>query len=88
MGPDWGELIESFVLDMRRRIDDHAPYEADPGWTEWRHLTHWSLLDRLRKQLGDLRRAMTDNNTDQIVEECADVANFAMMIALQAKGEV
>ena len=56
-----------------------------------KHKAHWStvrvswLLDRLKEEVAELDRAMYDLNiTDrrsEIISECADVANFAAMIA-------
>ena len=50
------------------------------------HKSHWSwcktgwLLRRLGQELNELRRACKKGNTEEIKSECADVANFAMMI--------
>ena len=57
-----------------------------------RHKAHWStvdyeyLFDRLTEEVEELRSAMEWPDGD-IVSECCDVANFAMMIADKLKGE-
>lgn len=51
-----------------------------------RHKKHWSKVDaeylfnRLIEEVEELRDALTGTDGD-IVSECCDVANFAMMIA-------
>lgn len=52
-----------------------------------KHKAHWShvdsdwLLGRLEQELKELREAMASGDGLSVVYECADVANFAMMIA-------
>jgi NTP pyrophosphatase (non-canonical NTP hydrolase) len=46
----------------------------------WSTVSHQYLFDRLLEEIEELRDAMTGTEGD-IVSECADVANFAMMIA-------
>lgn len=52
-----------------------------------RHRPHWSdsttafLLKRLKDEVVELEKAYKDDKRKDIVRECADVANFAMMIA-------
>lgn len=68
--------IETFAAAMERKLRAHD------------HKPHWSeaeiayLLRRLSQELGELRRAIRDwSSVDDVVDEAADVANFAMMIA-------
>ena len=48
---------------------------------------HWSyhsntyLLRRLRDEIQELEIALIDGDSEDIRHECADTANFAMMIA-------
>lgn len=52
-----------------------------------RHKAHWSeadtgyLLDRLVQEVMELRQAIDMETAEDVINECADVANFAMMIA-------
>lgn len=60
---------------------------------ENRYKGHWSdmsqkwLLNRLRQETGELRRAIEGGKATEIAREAADVANFAMMIADNALRE-
>jgi len=48
----------------------------------WKHESIAYLEDRLGEELAELCDAMESNQPKDVVEkECADVANFAMMIA-------
>jgi len=55
------------------------------------HKDHWSgmslqyLSMRLTQERKELERAIKSKDAIKIVEECADVANFAMMIADNAR---
>ena len=52
---------------------------------------HWSefsqkwLLNRLRQETSELTRAVEAGKPEDIIREAADVANFAMMIADNAR---
>lgn len=54
---------------------------------------HWSmatkdfLFDSLRAEVKELKWAMENGSTDLIVHEATDIANFAMMIADNARYE-
>jgi len=56
------------------------------------HKSHWStvdqqwLLNRCMEELKELQDAVNDSDHGEIVREAADVANFAMMIADNARG--
>lgn len=56
------------------------------------HKSHWSgcevtyLLRRLRDEMGELDRALSNGApSERIISEAADVANFAMMVADNAR---
>ena len=63
----------AFAGEMQRQLNENAHKGS------WRRCTNRYLLNRLRQELGELRRAVKEGKN--IVEEAADVANFAMMIA-------
>ena len=52
-----------------------------------KHKAHWDtvespwLLNRLEVELDELRDALLTGSNMDVIKECADVANFAMMIA-------
>lgn len=47
----------------------------------WRELSEDWLLEALNSEVGELSFALSSGDKDDIIYECADVANFAMMIA-------
>jgi len=57
------------------------------------HKQHWSsmpmqyLIGRLAEEQEELREAIEGENSEEILKEAADVANFAMMIADVAKSK-
>ncbi len=81
------------VGDTRREL--HLAEKAVGGFAaemvaklaENSHKAHWGteantrLLRRLREEVDELRDALIDGHPREIIRECADVANFAMMIA-------
>lgn len=69
------EELQRFALDMERQLqaNDHKP-----GWS---HDALWSLLSRLRQETDELSSAIDSGSPQRIIDEAADVANFAMMIA-------
>ena len=50
----------------------------------WKHVDKTWLLGRLKDELKELEEAMEAGDSLSLVYECADVANFAMMIANNA----
>jgi NTP pyrophosphatase (non-canonical NTP hydrolase) len=62
------------VMERKLRENDHKDH--------WRYCTGTYLFNRLRGEVNELARAKT---ADERLAEAADVANFAMMIADNAK---
>ena len=67
------ETVHWFANEMEFQLieNDHK--------SGWRGLTNAWLLNRLRQEVGELERAVIEGKN--VIEEAADVANFAMMIA-------
>ena len=63
-----------FANEMERQL------EANDHKTGWKDFHLKQLLRRLKQEVGELERAIEKGKPD-VVEEAADVANFAMMIA-------
>lgn len=65
--------VQAFAQDMERKLsaNDHKQH--------WSTIPQDKLLRRLKQELRELERAMKKGKN--VVEEAADVANFAMMIA-------
>ena len=72
-------IVYALVAVMKRRLQAN------------RHKSHWSydsqldLLKKLRAEVEELDEAIKLGSVT-IIDECADVANFAAMIADKARG--
>lgn len=79
------QSIMLFALEMERklRLNDHKG--------GWENTKDGVLLNKLRVESGELYSALVDpglgSNSESVIEEAADVANFAMMIADNARGK-
>ncbi len=73
--------MEKCILDfgktMQEKLDRHGRKTGDVGWKDCD--LSWLLL-RLRKETIELEEAINAGNLSDIMEESADVGNFAMMI--------
>lgn len=67
-----GEVLW-FAQEMEGQLQEN---DHKDGWEE--RSAKW-LLNRLKQEVGELERAI--ENKKNVVDEAADVANFAMMIA-------
>jgi NTP pyrophosphatase (non-canonical NTP hydrolase) len=73
------EALQLFSNDMYIKLRENA------------HKAHWNtvttewLLNRCIEELEELKEAVTNEDPGEIVREAADVANFAMMIADNAR---
>lgn len=70
------EPLRSFAKTMELKLCEND----DKGG--WEGCTLAYLTRRLQGEFGEVRRALKSNKSaDEVERECADVANFAMMIA-------
>lgn len=73
------EDVKWFAEQMESKLqeNDHKGgwEECDPFW----------LLDRLKEEIFELKLSMARQENEDVIKECADVANFAMMIADKAR---
>jgi len=77
VGPTW-----PYVLRFARIMEKKLSMNRHKGDREgWRNISSYTLLAKLQSELGELLDALQNNRPVEIAEECADVANFAMMIA-------
>ena len=78
--------VTQFGFDMLRKLRKNS-HKA-----HWNTVTHWYLFGRLNEEVSELSKALNKRYSIQptadrkelsqaIIDECADVANFAMMIA-------
>lgn len=69
------EAVKKFTVHMENKLrkNDHKG-----GWNEW---NSDDLFDLLLEEKNELEEALDIGDPYDIIDECADVANFAMMIA-------
>ncbi len=72
--------INTSILWFSEKMKDELLKHLDrPGWQKEKVRYLW---DRMKEEMDELGVAMHDNLTrDEIIKECADIANFVMMIA-------
>lgn len=66
-----------FIGEMMRKLS----VEKNQAKGDWRECTIADLVALLKKELAEMEKAIASKKSGQTVEECADVANFAFMIA-------
>lgn len=74
-GPGLCPTLAEFAayMEHKLRLNDHKP--------NWRTCSLGYLRERLSQELAELDEALAAGDPHLIYDECADVANFAMMIA-------
>jgi len=85
MDYDFKKSVDTFGVEMHKKLKEN---ENKGGWHE---CTPEYLSRRLGNELKELRAIMHDpyktlETKVNIIRECADVANFAMMIAENVGG--
>jgi len=84
--------ITRFTEHMQSKLDlnkhkECAVMNPDNKGRGWHHCDEEWLFERLKQEVTELEEAFNSPDTaklsyiENIVKECADVANFAMMIA-------
>lgn len=58
-----------------------AKLQANAHKAHWSEVTQAWLLGRLIQEVSELTHALETGHPNEIRSECADVANFALMIA-------
>ena len=70
-----GTSVLYFALNMQRELDNN---NSKTGW--W-NLTPKQCLNRLRKEVREVAKAIEQNKSrEEVQSECADVGNFAMFL--------
>ncbi len=77
----YGEPLKRFTIAMERKLSLPTNV-AKPHWLE---NSSWDIFGDLQKEIVELLRAVTDGDQGEIEKECADVANFAMMLSDKAR---
>lgn len=74
--------IRQFSTDMENKMRKH---DEDKGTHGWVSMDPKILLEKLMGEVLELSDEMIDypktTKYDKIMEECADIANYAMMIS-------
>ncbi len=71
--------VEWFAGRMEEKL------QANDHKDGWAYCSARWLLNRLRQETGELQRAIEAGDSNRIIAEASDVANFAMMIADNAR---
>ena len=80
------EPVRWFAEQMEQKLREYDASRGKRGWVDDigpggpEEMLEF-LFERLRDEIDEVDRAMGDASTKNIIRECADVANFAMMIA-------
>jgi len=74
--------VVQFARDMERKL------KANEHKSHWSGMTPPWLLRRLRAETNELARALKAKNAKRVIDESADVGNFAMMLADKARAHV
>lgn len=70
--------VAAFAMEMERKL---AVNDAKKGQRGWKGDEPFDLLDRVREEADEVYGAIVRDNHADILAECADVANMAMMVA-------
>ena len=73
------EDVFKFSLTMEDTLKDHNEERGERGWISSPDPVTW-FLSRLKEEVEELQEAMDNIDVKLTKKECADVANFAMMI--------
>ena len=79
LGQDHEEDLTKFTEDMRRNL----LLNIHKGG--WDGESPFYLLRRLNEEVSEIIEVFDRNDYDGIIKECADVANFAMMLAANTR---
>ena len=73
------DAVKEFANAMEKKLQKH---DHDRGVEGWKQDATADLLGWLKNEVVELEVALIseDKSNEEIGEECADVANFAMMI--------
>ena len=69
--------LEWFIHQMRFKLYT----EKNLAKGDWRDSTRDGLFDHLDEEMRELDLALDLGKTEDIIRECADIANLAMMLA-------
>jgi len=77
------KAVDEFKRQMLRKLGDNTQKK------HWLEMSYWYLFRRMEQEMKELERLLLDEKIPhkhkKVTLECADVANFAMMIADKAR---
>lgn len=78
---EFKECLDYFQIRMRKKLEKHSNKGG------WKNSTLSNLYNGMMRETEELARALYYEKKDfeHIIDECADVANMAMMIADNVK---
>ena len=68
------DVVNSFAERMQSKLDKNIDKRG------WEHCSDAYLLDRVLEEFHELKQAVVTGNVEEIKNEAADLANFAMMV--------
>lgn len=79
------QSIISLAEDMQFKLIKNAQKHCDKmnpnsGVRNWSHLDHEWLLGRAKQEIIELEESIACGDIKNAILECADVANFVMMV--------
>lgn len=82
--PTWVYVV-GFALRMEKKLAKNRHKGDREGWLKMSRAQIWGRIQDETKELGD---ALGEGNVpEDIANECADIANFAMMLADKVTAE-
>ena len=66
--------VMKFAIVMEEKLIENSHK------TGWAHLSRKWILNRIKQEVKELEEAIELGNKSFIIDECADVANFCMMM--------
>ena len=77
------KAVDEFKRQMLRKLGDNTNKK------HWLKCSYWYLLRRMEQEVKELEELFLDDKVPykhkKMILECADIANFAMMIADKAR---
>ena len=73
--------VDVFALDMKRKLAKNVHKK------HWNEVTLDYLYSRMLEEQAELYYALKSGNAQDIIDECADVSNFSLMIADSVRHE-
>jgi len=76
--------LKWFTREMEKKLS----LPRNVAKTHWQEVSLRTLISRLQGEVEEAHSALLANHLDQLITECADVANYAMMIADKARSDM